>query len=146
MGKTVVEIRQVVRAPIELVFERITDHEDMSNWPGVGKCELVEQGEPRNGLGAVRKIGAGGLSLFEKVVQWEPPNRYDYTIIKGLPVEHRGTVELTKVDGGVEVHWTVRMSSRIPFLVELVGLALRRGLGVALAHFAVATEKAAIKS
>jgi len=145
MGSTQVEIRQLVRAPIELVFERITDHEDMSNWPGVGNCELVEAGQPRNGLGAVRKIGAGGLSLYEKVVQWEPPNRYDYTITKGLPVEHRGTVQLAPVEGGVEVRWTVRMSSRIPLFAQLVGLALRRGLAPALAHFAAQTEQLARK-
>src|SRR5207244_3917205 len=92
MGKTHVEVRQLVRAPIELVFERITDHEDMRNWPGIAACELVEVGDPRNGLGAVRKIRTSGITLYEKVVQWEPPNRYDYTITKGLPVDHRGTV------------------------------------------------------
>lgn len=143
MGSTVVQVRQLVRAPIEFVFERITDHEDMRNWPGVKSCVLVETGTPRNGLGAVRRITAGGLTLDEKVVQWEPPRRYDYTIVRGLPVEHRGTVELVPRDGGVELRWTVRMSSRIPFFAQIVGFTLRRGLKAALARFAVETEKAA---
>ena len=143
MGTTEVEIRQVVQAPIELVFERITDHEDMRNWPGIAASELVEIGEPRNGLGAVRKIRAGGLTLHEKVVQWEPPHRYDYTITRGLPVDHRGTVTLSQTSAGVEVHWRVRMSTRIPLLAELVGLALRRGLAGSLAHFAAVTERRA---
>ncbi len=143
MGKTQVERRKLVRAPIELVFERITNHEDMKNWPGVASCELVQIGEPRNGLGAVRKIRAGGLTLHEKIVQWEPPNRFDYTIIKGLPVDHRGTVTLARVGDGVEVCWTVKMSSQIPLLAQIVGLLLGRGLGQALSYFARETETAA---
>ena len=136
MGRTHIEVRQRVDAPIELVFERITDHEAMRDWPGIGGCVLIQTGEPRNGLGAVRRVKAGGLTLDEEVVQWAPPTRYEYTIIRGLPVEHRGAVTLSEVDGGTEVRWAVTMSSRVPLLAVTVGAFLQNGLGRALRHFA----------
>jgi hypothetical protein len=113
----------------------------MRDWPGVAFSHLIVPGEPRNGLGAVRRIRAGGLTLEEKVVRFEPPHRYAYTIIKGLPVEHLGEVELTEARGGVDVHWRVRMSSRVPLLAQAVGAALQVGLRRALGHFARVTAR-----
>jgi uncharacterized protein YndB with AHSA1/START domain len=139
MGRSEVETRVVVAAPIEHVFERITDHEAMRDWPGVAACRLIVPGEPRNGVGAVRRIRAGGVTLEEKVVRFEPPRRYDYTIIKGLPVQHLGVVALAPVAGGVEVQWRVSVSSRVPLMAQLVGVALRLALPRALRHFARVT-------
>jgi uncharacterized protein YndB with AHSA1/START domain len=136
MGHKHVDYRTFVPAPIEGVFERITDHEAMASWPGISSCELIVEGSPRNGLGAVRRVKAGGVTLDEEVVHFEPPRRYDYSIIKGLPVTHRGTVILAKVDGGVELHWSVDLSSRVPLLAQGLGCVLGRGLPGALRAFA----------
>lgn len=142
MGTSNVEIRKVVKAPIARVFERIVDHEAMATWPGIGACKLVKDGSPRNGLGAVRRVRAMGLTLDEEVVHYEPPVGYDYSIIRGLPVDHRGVVRLAEVDGGVEIVWRVRLASRWPLVAELAGNALRRGLPKALDYFAGETERA----
>jgi hypothetical protein len=131
-----VSVREHVRAPLPAVFDRITDHESMRDWPGISRCELIARGDPKNGLGAIRRITAGGLTLDEKVVTWEPPHRYEYTIVRGLPVDHLGTVTLTEQRGGVDVEWSVSLKSRVPFIAELTGAALRLGLGRALRHFA----------
>ncbi|MGO8996645.1 MAG: SRPBCC family protein [Polyangiaceae bacterium] len=141
MGQDHVECRTFVRAPIAEVFDRITDHEAMAEWPGISSCELIAEGSPRNGVGAVRRIKAGGVTLDEEVVRFDPPHRYDYTIIKGLPVKHLGTVTLSEVDGGVEVRWTVDLSSRVPLLAEGVGCVLGRGLPGALRAFAAKTAE-----
>ncbi|HZS38053.1 MAG TPA: SRPBCC family protein [Polyangia bacterium] len=143
MGRTTVDARVRVEAPLARVFDRITDHEAMRDWPGVSACRLIAEGTPRNGLGAVRRITAWGLTLDEEVVQFEPPRRYDYSIIKGLPVEHRGVVRLAEVDGAVEVDWHVELSSRVPLLAQAVGAALRFGLPRALRWFAQQTAHAA---
>jgi uncharacterized protein YndB with AHSA1/START domain len=141
MGKSHVEHRVRVRAPIEYVFERITDHEAMASWPGITWCKLVREGQPRNGLGAVRRIRAGGVTLDEEVVQFEPPRRYDYSIIKGLPVTHRGTVTLREEGGAVEVRWRVDLDSRVPLVAQIVGHMLGRGLPGALAAFCADAER-----
>jgi hypothetical protein len=134
-GRSNVQVRAHVRAPISHVFDRITDHESMVEWPGISACRLIVEGEPRNGLGAVRRITAMGLTLDERVVEWAPPARYDYKIIKGLPVEHLGTVRLREARGGTEIEWSVELRSRVPLVAELTGAALRLGLGRALRYF-----------
>jgi hypothetical protein len=73
-------------------------------------------------------------------VRFEPPHRYDYTIIKGLPVKHLGTVTLAETGAGVEVRWSVELESAVPFLAEGVACALGRGLPGALGAFAAEAE------
>lgn len=135
----------IVRAPIDYVFERVSDHEDMANWPGVKACRLVREGEPRNGVGAVRQLESNGLTLQEEVVRFDPPHGYDYRIIKGLPVRHYGSVELRETGDGVSITWEVRMSSRIPLLARVIGMALDRGLNAALAKLARRIEESVPK-
>ncbi len=135
-----------VRAPLELVFERLSDHEAMGEWPGITSVRLAREGTPRNGLGAVRVVKASGLTLDEEVVRWDPPNGFDYQIIKGLPVDHLGRVALTAGEGATEIEWHIRIASRVPFLAPLLIARLRSGLPAALAHFAKQTEAAATRA
>ena len=114
MGRFTIHEEARIAAPIEAVWERLTDHEGMSDWPGVGSCRLVRDGTPRNGLGAVREIKARGLTLLEEIVVWQPPERFEYTITKGLPVDHRGIVQLARDGDATRVTWNIRMDSRWP--------------------------------
>lgn len=137
MGKFHVATEIVVNAPRERVFERITDHERMRDWPGVSACRRITDGsgDAKNGLGAVRRITALGLTLDEQVVLYDPPNGYDYSIVRGLPVTHRGVVRLASQGDATRVTWTVDLSSRVPLLAQVVGRALSLGLPRALKHF-----------
>lgn len=123
-----------VRAPIERVFEHLTDHEQMARWPGISGCRLIQTGSPKNGRGAIREVRVRGLVLHEEVVVFAPPHRYDYEIVRGLPVKHRGTVHLLATeDGGTRVTWDITMATRLPLLAEIVCAQLRAGLPKALA-------------
>lgn len=143
VGHTRVHFSRSVRAPLALVFDRITDHEAMRDWPGVTDCTLVAQGHPKNGVGAVRAVKARGLTLHERVVRFEPPHGYDYSIIKGLPVQHLGRVRLEQRGDAVLVDWTIELSSKIPLLAQVVGKLLERNIPSALAYFQRETERAA---
>lgn len=143
MGQANVLVSARVAAPIDVVFERISDHEAMRDWPGVKKSVLIAEGDPRNGVGAVRAITASGLTIHERVVHYDPPHRYDYKIIKGLPVDHLGSVCLTERGDAVDVQWQVTMHSRIPFLAQVVGMLIRRGLPAALSYVKREAERAA---
>ena len=134
MGQFDVHASIEIEAPIEAVFEQLTDHESMAGWPGIQSCQLVKQGAPRNGVGAVRRVRAGFISLDEEVIRFDPPQGYAYTIIRGLPVEHRGTVSLTAHQARVTVSWDVHIASRWPLMAQVIGRALARGLPGALAH------------
>jgi len=114
------------------VFNRLADHEDMANWPGITGSILVKEGSPRNGMGAIRKINVAGLTLLEEIVEFEPPRRMAYTIIKGLPVKHRGTITLKEDTNGTLLEWQIRLTSHWPFLGPIMRVALDIGLERAL--------------
>jgi uncharacterized protein YndB with AHSA1/START domain len=141
MGHAELEREITIDAPLAQVFAGLADHEAMARWPGVSRARLITEGTPRNGVGAVRAITAGGLTLHEQVVAFDPPRGYDYTIVKGLPVRHLGQVRCTEVNGRTRVRWHVSIDSPVPLLARGIILALGLGLGRALTFFKQETEQ-----
>lgn len=64
-----------VNAPIEVMWEVMTDHERWSDWMPSSKVVLDPEGSPdRNGMGAVRNFMVGKIATArEEVIGWEPP-------------------------------------------------------------------------
>ncbi|WP_224247182.1 SRPBCC family protein [Hyalangium gracile] len=137
MGQSHIRFRATLKAPIEVVFERLTDHEDMRNWPGVTGCRLVREGTPRNGVGAVRVVSHPFISVMEEVNLYEPPRRIGYSIIKGMPIRHQGIVTLVERGEQVDLDWEVKISSRVPLLAQAIGRFIQRGLGHVFATYFV---------
>ena len=112
-----------VNAPIEHVWDVLSDHEGMASWaPGL-KVRLDRTGtEERNGVGAVRRIEAPGPApaIVERVVAFEPVRRLAYEAISGVPFkEYGGEVVLTPTHDGTKVSYTVRYEPRLPLLERL---------------------------
>ena len=145
MGHSLIRVRATLQAPIVLVYERLADHEDMRNWPGVSDCRLIREGTPRNGVGAVRVVSHGPFSVSEEVTLYEPPHRLGYTIIKGPPIQHQGRVKLAEQGEQVELEWEIEISSRVPLLAQFFGGVLRRGLSHVLATYFVPMVEAAAR-
>jgi len=143
MGKSFNRFEVEIAAPVEAVFEQLTDHEAMSDWPGISRVELVEEGRPRNGLGAVREINARGFKMQEKVVNWDPPHRLAYTICKGLPVDHLGVVVLTPQGDGTKLTWEITIENPWPLFARALGAALKRTLPGGIAHLKRTVEQRA---
>jgi len=95
--------KQVAAAP-ETVFEVMTDHRGYAKMTMLRRSELEREGEPApNGLGAIRKLSAAGPPLREEVIAYEPPSRFSYALLSGLPVrDHVGTISLEPRDGGTK--------------------------------------------
>ena len=136
MGKSHVVCVASIRAPIEIVFARLTDHDDVRNWPGVSDARLIKEGSPRNGVGAVRAVEHPFLTIHEEVVAFEPPVRFEYRIVRGMPIVHHGTISFEARGDETQVSWDVRVSSKVPGLAGLLGMVLRRGLRDVLAYVA----------
>ncbi|MGH7899632.1 MAG: SRPBCC family protein, partial [Candidatus Binatia bacterium] len=97
-------------APLEKVFAAVTEHKRIEQWqPGV-KVTIEKPGvPPPNGLGAVRKIGGGPISVWEEVVRWEEPRAMDYRMIRGFPLrDHLGEIRLSPADGGTALEYRIR--------------------------------------
>jgi uncharacterized protein YndB with AHSA1/START domain len=141
MGEGRVDAQVTIHAPLEKVFERFADHEGMSSWPGVGSCRLVREGTPKNGLGAMRRVKVGGLTIDEEVVHYDPPKGFDYAVRRGLPVSyHLGQVRFAEQGDAVQVTWTVRMRSKWPLAAQIAAGALRRALPGALRYLKAGLE------
>jgi uncharacterized protein YndB with AHSA1/START domain len=112
-----VEVEELLRAPIDSVFEQLTDHENYASFDGVSSSALTRTGErERNGVGAQRRIRLGAAVLWEDIVAFERPTLLEYRIVKMLPpiVAHvLGRVSLAKTNEGTRVVWTSEFEARV---------------------------------
>jgi len=122
-------VRQIA-APPEVVFDVLTDHRGYSDLTPVRRVELEREGEPApNGVGAIRVLHLVGPPLREEVLAYEPPSRFSYTVLSGLPVrDHVGTVELTPHEGGTKVVYAVRTHPTLPLVGAAVVAGVKQGI------------------
>src|SRR5690606_40825054 len=84
-------VSKTIHAPIEKVFEILADHEGYVSFPGVRKAELIQEGtSPRNGVGAVRRLGLGPISIDEEITEFQAPSLLGYRIVKA-PLDRKST-------------------------------------------------------
>ena len=103
-------------APVERVWAVLADARRWKEWTPLRTSELERQGSPDpDGVGALRRFGAGPLATREEVVEFEPPRRLVYEMRSGLPIRgYRAEVTLTPWGGGTEIAWRSRFEPRIP--------------------------------
>jgi uncharacterized protein YndB with AHSA1/START domain len=119
-----------VAAPPETVFAVLTEHHRYAEITPLRKSVLEREGEPPpNGVGAIRVLTAVGPPLREEAVAYEPPDRFSYKLLSGLPVrDHVGTVELTPQDGGTRVVYAVRTIPTLPLVGGAVVAVVKLGV------------------
>lgn len=106
-----------VAAPPEIVFDVLTDHRRYTEITPLRRAELEREGDPApNGLGAIRVLSAlPGPPMREEVIGYEPPHRFSYTVLSGLPFrDHIGTVELSPSDVGTKIVYAIRTTPTLP--------------------------------
>ena len=138
-----IDLKQVVDAPQQVLWDRVSNHDGTAEWVKrwVKRVEVKTPGtEDRNGVGAIRGLKvAGWPELKEQVVLFEPPNRFRYSLISGLPqvTDHLGELSVTRLDDDrSEVAWKVNLefnpwnplSLSAPALVRLLEWVFQGGL------------------
>ena len=130
------EVERTLNAPIEDVFELLSDHRGYIRFRGFTLAELVREGESEpNGVGALRRLHTGGLKFDEESTAFERPTRMDYLIREiNAPLVHEGaSIVLSPTGGGTRVRWTSDSTVRIPLIGGLAAaaasVAIRRGFG-----------------
>lgn len=103
-------------APPERVWAVLADARRWKEWTPLRTSELERQGSPDpDGIGALRRFGAGPVVTREEVVGFEPPRRLAYELRSGIPVRgYRAEVILTPWGDGTEIAWHIRFEPRIP--------------------------------
>ena len=133
-----IEFKQRFHAPIQQVFNDMTDHAAFGRLLRVKIRRIKDGADPQypNGLGSVRRISPPGLPVFEEtVIRFDANRRMDYTITKGSPIKnHRGTLQFRADGNGTQLEYTIRFEPKlgIPFLGKalefLVGTPIQRAI------------------
>ena len=122
-------LTRTTTAPIETVFDALTDHRAIADYVwAVRRSTLDREGTPApNGVGAVRRLEALGPAIVEEIIEYQRPTGYAYKMVSGAPVrDHVGTVALREVGTGTEVSWHLRSTPKIPGLDWLLSPVLKR--------------------
>ena len=85
--------------------------------------------------------------MREHIVIWEPPSRFGYDLLSGLPVRgYRSVVTLTEAGGdddGTNIHWESRFDGRWRVLDGPMRAFIRRTLNDVSARVAAEAERRA---
>jgi uncharacterized protein YndB with AHSA1/START domain len=139
-----VHVERTIKAPIEKVFDLISDHANYKDFPGVKDSELLKKGKPhKNGVGAIREIDTGAAWFQEEITAYDRPNRLDYQIVKARPaIEHKGgSVRLETTADGTKVTWTTTLRIKVPLVGGLLTRVAAPQLGKAIGGMLKDIEK-----
>ncbi len=118
-----VELKVYIHAPVEDVWEKLSDYEGYADLSDVREAKLLRPGEKeRNGLGAVRRVNVMGVVFIEDITAFDPPRRLEYHVKKcSIPLKHKlGRMDLTPRGEGTEIHWTTIIEIPIPIIGGLM--------------------------
>lgn len=115
--------RALINAPIDVVFDVLTDHRAYADFTPVRSATLEREGVPApNGVGAIRVLRLAGPPVREEVTEYVKPNRFVYKMLSGVPArDYVGTVDLVQEAGGTRVNYHVQAFPTVPgFLAPVV--------------------------
>jgi hypothetical protein len=105
-----------ISAPIEMVFDVLTDHRSYARLTPLRSSTLEREGAPDpNGVGAIRVLKLAGPPIREEVTSFDRPTLFAYRALSGVPAKHHAaTVELGTSGGDTRLSWKVDSTPRIP--------------------------------
>lgn len=114
-----------INAPIERVFDAVTDHERFLRADDGTATTLLRAGDREAvGLGCMREVKVGHRARYlEEITAWQRPDYFEYTIREAsLPIRHEvSRLTFTAAAGGTEVEWTSRFAIPIPLIGGFLG-------------------------
>jgi uncharacterized protein YndB with AHSA1/START domain len=110
----------VIKAPIETVFDVLTDHRKYPGFTPLRAVELEQEGVPApNGVGAIRALHLIGPPIREQVTEYDRPTRFVYKLLSGAPVrDHVGTVELASEGDATRMVYRVDTVPKLPAILH----------------------------
>jgi len=120
-----VRVKVHINAPIERVFDAVSDHERfLTAADGTTTTLLRDGNHERVGLGCLREVKVGRRAWYvEEITAWQRPSYFEYTIRKAsVPIRHEvSRLTFTAADGGTAVEWTSRFAIPIPLIGGYLG-------------------------
>jgi len=129
LSKQHIVITQLFNAPVEIIFNLLTDHESFGRVINTKIRRVVDsKGENKNGLGSVRRADIFPLPGFEEtVITFDPNHLMEYMITKGSPIKnHKGQMEFFSDNGKTRLKYIVDFEPKLPFL--FLGTVLKKAI------------------
>ena len=114
MPRNCAEATRRIDAPRQVVWDVLADVTSWKDWGNYQVSELEREGDPPpGGIGAIRVTGRRPITVREEVEVWEPPSRFGYTLLSGLPLrDYHAVVTLSNSGGGAtNLHWQSRFDA-----------------------------------
>ncbi|PXX90391.1 SRPBCC family protein [Marinobacter vulgaris] len=131
MATYTIEIDETFDVPRSRVFALFADHERFGKLLGapVKRIRDSDQADP-NGVGSIRKIGLGPISIRETVITFEPGSLIEYTISSMSPIRnHLGRIRFADAAGDrTRVLYTITFEDVVPYTGKWLSSALDRGI------------------
>jgi hypothetical protein len=133
-----------IHAPIERVFDAVSDHESFVHTEGRLSTKVIRPGtDERNGLGCLRETRVGSrVHYVEEVTAWERPSSFEYQVREtSRPIRHYGSrFRFIPRGEGTEVDWTSRAELTIPLVGRALGPLFKRILTAAFTELLLAAK------
>ena len=145
MGKQQIRITQSFNAPVEEIFNILTDHHAFGQVINVNIRRVVDsKDDNKNGTGSIRRIGAFPAPAFEEtVVTFEPNHLMEYMVSKGSPIKnHLGRMEFTDDAGRARLDYTIDFEPKLPFIFvgTIIKSAIEKSIRIGLSKLAARFE------
>ncbi|MGE2735237.1 SRPBCC family protein [Mycolicibacterium vaccae] len=118
-----VSMRRTVAAPIDEVFDWITNGTNWARVPGMfySRVQSATGPEPR-GVGSIREFAGMASKNVEVVTEFERPRYMKYRSLSMVPrAEHEGgSISFREVPNGTEVFWTTTFRMTSPMYGRLL--------------------------
>jgi uncharacterized protein YndB with AHSA1/START domain/catechol 2,3-dioxygenase-like lactoylglutathione lyase family enzyme len=131
-----IEHRIKINAPVDEVWDAITDQDNMAHWIGFDPVTVRQEGwTQRHGVGSERLMqGPRGVGqVVEQVIATSPQQNLRYRVIEGSPLTcHQGEITVTPSGGQTELDWSIRFRPKVPGTGALLQKVLQAKLRTVL--------------
>jgi uncharacterized protein YndB with AHSA1/START domain len=133
-----IKVERIVKAPIDKVFDAISDHANYALYPSVGIAHLLNEGDgERNGKGALRTVETGVFKVWERITAFQRPIHMQYKIERSKPfkIDHyEGIIDLKDLaDGTTHVTWVSEGKIAVPLIGRFLDNKMQKQ-GTAVFH------------
>ena len=125
----------------QTVWGLLADVDTWPRWAAFDSAELERPGKPDpQGVDAIRRFKRGRYTTRERVTAFEPPRRFGYELLAGIPIrDYRAEVTLEPDVDGTLITWRSSFRGKFP----IPGSLVRRGLQTFIADTVEGLARAA---